>query len=188
MNNIPSAAAGRVRLYLATSLDGFIADADGDVGWLGSYDPRSYGYDAFLAGVGAIILGRRTYEHICTFGEEWPYAGKNTIILTSRPPQRMPRDATHAASLALALGQARKIAAGRDVWIAGGAQTMRSAIEGRVVDCIDVFVTPVLLGRGLSMLAGLGSHAPVEMVSIQTYPDGVVQLSYDFPRQPTRSR
>ena len=61
----------RVRFYVATSLDGFIADREGSVEWLAPYDARLYGYDRFLAEVGALIMGRRTYEMICHYLSGW---------------------------------------------------------------------------------------------------------------------
>ena len=66
---------GRVRFYVATSLDGFIADRDGGVDWMAPYDARLYGYDAFVDEIGALVMGRRTYEIIRAVGE-WPYVGK----------------------------------------------------------------------------------------------------------------
>ena len=63
----------RVRFYVATSLDGFIADREGSVDWLAPYDARLYGYEKFVAEVGALIMGRRTYEMISAIGEDWPY-------------------------------------------------------------------------------------------------------------------
>ena len=71
----------RVRFYVATSLDGFIADREGSVDWLAPYDARLYGYDKFLAEVGALVMGRRTYEMISATGEDWPYAGKPVFVL-----------------------------------------------------------------------------------------------------------
>src|SRR5512132_1555775 len=73
----------RVRFYVATSLDGFIADREGSVDWLAPYDARLYGYDKFVAEVGAPIMGRRTYEMISAIGEDWAYAGKPVFVLSS---------------------------------------------------------------------------------------------------------
>ncbi len=73
----------RVRFYVATSLDGFIADEEGSVDWLAPYDARLYGYENFLREVGALIMGRRTFELINAVGEDWPYRGKPVFVLSS---------------------------------------------------------------------------------------------------------
>ena len=73
----------RIRFYVATSLDGFIADREGSVEWLAPYDARLYGYDKFVSEVGALIMGRRTYELIFAIGEDWPYNRKPVYVLSS---------------------------------------------------------------------------------------------------------
>ena len=85
----------RVRFYVATSLDGFIADREGSVDWLAPYDARLYGYDKFVAEVGALIMGRRTYEMISAIGEDWPYAGKPVFVLSSRSLGDTPTGVVH---------------------------------------------------------------------------------------------
>jgi len=80
----------RVRLYFATSLDGFIADRDGSVDWLEAHDPEQYGYPEFFAEIGALVMGRRTYEFVRTMGDEWPYRGRRTYVLSSRPLTGLP--------------------------------------------------------------------------------------------------
>ena len=85
----------RVRFYVATSLDGFIADREGSVDWLAPYDARLYGYDKFVGEVGALIMGRRTYEMIIAIGEEWPYTGKPVCVLSSRSLGDVPHGRRH---------------------------------------------------------------------------------------------
>ena len=69
---------------MAISLDGFIASPDGSVHWLEPYDPYEVGFGEFLASAGTIVMGRKSYDQMLTFGP-WPYAGKRTIVMTRRP-------------------------------------------------------------------------------------------------------
>ena len=69
----------RVRLFIATSLDGHIAGPDGSLDWLFADD--DYGYDAFIAGVDTLAMGRRTYEVVKSLGE-WPYDGQASWVFT----------------------------------------------------------------------------------------------------------
>ena len=78
----------QITLYIAASVDGYIADAAGGVGWLPSGDGGGddYGYAGFYAGVYAIVMGRRTYEQVRGFGVPWPYPGKPAYVFTNRVP------------------------------------------------------------------------------------------------------
>lgn len=168
----------RVRFYVATSLDGFIADAEGSVDWLSPYDARLYGYNKYFADVGALVMGRRTFELIQAVGEDWPYKGKPVFVLSSRPLGRVPAGVmTAAGGLRAALMQARQ-ASPKDIWIVGGAVTMQSALEEGLVDLMDIFLVPVLLGTGLSLLNDLRDHKTLMFDGVEAFPDGVVKLRY----------
>jgi dihydrofolate reductase len=172
----------RVRFYVATSLDGFIADREGSVDWLAPYEPHNYGYDRFLGEIGAIVMGRRTYELIRAVGEEWPYAGKPVIVLSSSslgeaPPGVIP----NTRGIRAALQQARE-ATRKDIWVIGGAVTMQSALEERLIDTVELFVVPVLLGAGLNLLNDLSQRPALLFDGIEAFPDGVVKLRYQLER------
>lgn len=168
----------RVRFYVATSLDGFIADAEGSVDWMAPYDARLYGYDRYYADVGAIIMGRRTFELIHAVGEDWLYKGKPVFVLSSRPLGRVPPGVMTAASgIGAAVMQARQ-ASPRDIWIVGGAVTMQSALEQGFVDLMEIFLVPVLLGTGLTLLNDLRVRPTLLFDGMEEFPDGVVKLRY----------
>lgn len=174
----------RVRLYVATSLDGFIADREGSVDWLEAYDPRRYGYDAFLDDVGAVIMGRRTYEFVRAMGDEWPYVGKRAFVLSSRTLVGVPEGVLPTSrGMAGAIQSARDRTA-KDIWIVGGAVAMQSALDGGHVDQIETFIVPVLLGRGLPLIADLAHRQELSFECIETYRDGVVKLTYATRRPP----
>jgi dihydrofolate reductase len=168
----------RVRIYVATSVDGFIADREGAVDWLEAHDPRQYGFDAFFAEVGAVIMGRRTFEFVRAMGDEWPYAGKRTLVLTSRTLVGVPDGVMPTArGMAGAIEQARA-ATKKDIWVVGGAVAMQSALDGGHVDLVEVFIVPVLLGRGLPLIADIERRLELSFEGIETFQDGVVKLSY----------
>ena len=76
----------RIQLYIATSLDGYIARPDGSLDWLDAVDHpenEDYGYGAFYGGISTVIMGRKTYEEVMSFGVEWPYGNCQTLIATS---------------------------------------------------------------------------------------------------------
>ncbi len=176
------APATPVVLYCACSLDGFIAATDGSVGWLDQFsaEGEDYGYAGFLAGVGSLVMGSRTYEQVLGFGE-WPYADLPCFVATSRElPVPDGADVRFRAGddpVALA-AEARTAARSRAVWLVGGAALARSMLGAGAVDELDLALMPVLLGDGIPLFApGMRPHGLVLSES-RTHTDGVVQLRY----------
>jgi len=168
----------RVRFYVATSLDGFIADAEGSADWMAHYDARLYGYEDFLAQVGAVVMGRRTFELITAVGEDWPYRGKPVFVLSSQSLGRVPPGVTGASRGLLAALHSARATTPKDIWIVGGAVTMQSALEENLVDLMELFLVPVLLGRGLTLLNDLANRPTLVVDGMESFPDGVVKLRY----------
>jgi dihydrofolate reductase len=172
----------RIRLYVATSLDGFIADGEGSVDWMAPYDARLYGYDKFLAEVGVLVMGRRTFEMINATGEDWPYEGLNVIVLSSESLSGLPRGVVTAGSGMLSALQRARETTQKDIWIMGGAATLQSALEEGLVDLVELFLVPVLLGSGLTLLNDLRRRQSLVFDGIEVFPDGVVKLRYIVPK------
>src|SRR5262245_58918929 len=128
----------RTVYYSAVSVDGFIATSDGGVAWLEPFQSPDLGYEAFLATVGAVVLGRATYEQSLTFGP-WPYEGRSGLVVTSRPIANLPPNirAVTAAELPAALRELRAAAKG-DTWIVGGGQTARACLDAGLLDELEL--------------------------------------------------
>ena len=180
----------QITLYIAISLDGYIADVDGGVGWLPSGDGGSggddYGYAGFYAGVDAIVMGRRTYEQVRGFGVPWPYPGKPAYVFTNRM-------ADEAAPAGVEFIRADAAAFVRDVagcyagiiWLVGGADLGEQFRIAGLIDEYRVFVIPVILGQGVPLFSGTGGAAPtaLRLVDTQAFADGVVMLRYRPQRE-----
>ena len=188
----------QITLYIAASVDGYIADAAGGVGWLPSGDDGNtgeggdYGYGAFYAGVDAIVMGRRTYDQVRQFGVPWPYAGKPVYVFTTRPPDDAPPAGVRflrsdAADFVRTI--APRHAAG-SIWLVGGANLAGQFRAAGLIDEYRVFVIPIILGRGIPLFGGDGDYdgngngngvAPptaLRLVETQAFADGVVMLRY----------
>src|SRR5262245_40539482 len=132
----------RTVYYAAISVDGFIATPDGGIGWLDPFNAPELGYDQFFAGVGAVVLGRTTYDQGLTCGSR-PYACRQGLVVTSRPSAELPPGvrSVGADALPAALRELRACAHG-DVWIVGGGQTARSCIDAGLIDELELYVVP----------------------------------------------
>lgn len=167
-----------IRLYVAVTLDGFLASPDGGVEWLAPFDDQDFGYAAFYERVGLLIMGRETYDQTLSFGP-WPYGARTCRVLTSRPLGRdaPPGVARWDGNTAGLIRAARGHDDG-DVWVVGGARTIGLFLRHGVVDQIDMFVMPVWLGRGLRLFPETPPRLLPTLVRTQKHASGVVQLTY----------
>lgn len=168
----------RIVYYAAVSADGFIADREGNVRWLEPFNPSELGYEAFLATVQAVVLGRVTYEQMQTFGP-WPYPGRKGLVVSSRPIGALPEQtrAVTPAELPRALAALRDEVEGV-VWIVGGGQTARACLDAGLLDELELYVIPRLIGSGIPLLAPTQAAVSLRLLSTRGFANGVTQLRY----------
>ncbi len=166
----------RFAVFIAVSLDGFIARPDGGIEWLRPFESEEHGYGAFFAGVDALVIGRGTYETVLGF-PSWPYGGKRVIVCTSRP-------ANPAHGEELWSGPPRALAERLDregvrrVYLDGGALIRSFLREGLPVDELTINVVPLILGAGRPLFASGLPELPLRLLEAKTFPSGLVQLRY----------
>lgn len=171
--------AVKISVYIATSLDGFIARPNGDIDWLtGGEGSEDYGYAEFISTVDHIVMGRNTYEKVLTFGH-WPYE-KKVIVLTSRD-LIVPEDLAgrvEALNLSPAdLLRRLEIHDARHVYLDGGLTIQRFLREG-LVDELTITTIPVLIGQGLPLFGPLDGDVGLELLSSRSFNNGFVQNKY----------
>src|SRR5574341_157290 len=143
----------RCAVFIATSLDGFIALPDGSVKWLDAVrlDGEDYGFDAFFASVDTLLMGRLTWETVLGLGE-WPYQGKRVVVLTHRPAEGSHGESFRAGEPAQLLAELHAEGA-RHVYVDGGQVISQFLREG-LVDELTLSVVPMLLGAGIPLFRG----------------------------------
>lgn len=177
---------GKIRVYIATSLDGFIAGVDDDLSWLPGVegaeplpdlDPGSgaLSFEQFLGDVGAVLMGRRTFDVVQGLGGVWPYAELPMLIATSREldPQR-PQVRGVRGTIRELVEQALEVARGKDVYIDGG-DLIRQALDAKLIDDLVVTQAPIVLGRGIPLFAGVAGRHQLETLGHHSFPGGMVQ-------------
>lgn len=168
---------GRVRVFIASSVDGFIAGEGDDLGWLPGADPSGddHGYAAFMGQIGCLLMGRRTYEVVACFDGPWPYGDTPVLVATQRPLQpKVASVRAVAGPIDAVLDAALAEAAGRDVYLDGG-QLIRAALDAGRIDELIVTTIPVVLGRGVPLFAGCARRHPLRLVANRTTAGGLVQ-------------
>lgn len=178
----------KVVLYIAASLDGFIADRDGGVDWLDRFtDPADgdYGYADFYDGVGALVMGRTTYDQVRGFGD-WPYPSKPTVVFAHDPPDADRPDVSFTsgdpaevvASLRKQMDGDPGSGPGQVLWLVGGGELIASFRERGLIDEIILTVIPVLLGEGVPLFVGAQPEAALRLIDVQRFESDIVQLHY----------
>ncbi len=168
------------RIYIAASLDGFIAREDGNLDWLVTFeDEEAFSrYGEFMNAIDAVVIGRGTFEKVLKF-PSWPYR-KKVFILSStmkEPPEKVRENAT---CVSMKPGELLKYLAGRgfsNIYVDGG-KVIQSFLRE---DCIDEMIitrAPVLLGSGVPLFGTLSKDLPFEHRNTDVFSNGLVQSHY----------
>ena len=165
----------RVSAFLGASLDGFIAEADGGLGFLKPFEQEEHGYAAFYASVDTLLMGRKTYETVLGF-EAWPFGDRRVAVLsrTARTPrfnERFLSGMPAGVLAALAADGARHV-------YADGGEVVTSFLAAGCLDRLVVSVVPVVVGTGIRLFASSPGLHRLTLESAETYPSGLVQLRY----------
>ena len=168
--------SSQVVAYVAVSLDGYIARADGSVDFLEQFGTDEYEYHEFFASIDAVVMGSTTYEQVLGFG--WPYGDTPGLVLTTRALDT-PEGATISFS-ANPTGKAIRDYArefeGR-IWVVGGGKVITDGLLQGAIDTLEMYVMPVALGTGVPLFTeALGD--PLALTSSHTFSNGVVRLEY----------
>jgi dihydrofolate reductase len=167
---------GGVRVFIATSLDGFIAGPGDDLSWLPADGGEDHGYDEFMAATAALLIGRTTYDVVLGF-DEWPYPDIPVFVATSRPLDPA------AATVRAVAGEPREMLAAvravtdGNIYLDGGG-LIRQFMAAGLVDELTVTIVPVILGAGSPLFAGLAERRRLTLVGSRSYRSGLVSLDY----------
>lgn len=172
----------RVSIFIAASLDGFIARPDGDVAWLDDYEPPGEnddaGYDELFSSVDALVLGRGTFEKVLTF--EWPYGAKPIIVLSStlsHIPEKL-KDSVRIASSTPSEVLEKMAAEGYQHIYLDGGQVIQSFLREGLVDDLTLTIIPVLLGEGIPLFGRLEKDIQLKLLESRSWENGFVQTKY----------
>lgn len=170
----------RVKLFIATSLDGFIARADGAVDWL--YTDGDFGMREFFASVDTALIGRKTHDQMVAWGHP-AYAGMENYVFsrTRRADDGVPVRYV-SADIEEFVGQLRR-KPGKDLWLVGGGDLIAEFRERDLIDDVILSIHPVLLGEGIPLFPGRHEPLNLELTRCAEYERGLVQLWYQRVRR-----
>lgn len=173
----------RCSVFIAMSLDGFIARRNGDIDWLtdtgdvnGSED---YGYKEFIDSVDTLVIGRNTYERVLTF-KEWPYTGKRVVVLSSGSPEvpdHLSGSVEIMSSPPVELVHRLSEDGARHVYVDGG-KTIQGFLNAGLIQDLTITHIPILIGDGIPLFGKLDRDIRFQHIETKSYKSGFVQSKY----------
>jgi dihydrofolate reductase len=169
-------------VFVGASVDGFIARTNDELDFLPAGGGEPHGYDEFIASVDAIVIGRKTFDKVLTFGE-WPYGRKRVVVLTSRPIDLSLVDGGSAEQMSgePAAIVAKLAATGVEHAYVDGGITIQRFLDAGLVQRLIVTRVPVLIGEGIPLFGPLTRDVRLQHVATRSFPSGLVQSEYRVP-------
>ena len=171
----------KVILYIASSLDGYIAKSNDDLSFLSrvQQEGQDYGYAKFIDNVDTVILGRKTYDWVMKQVKEFPHAQLDSYIITRTPRQDIGKIKFYTGNLkelVLRLRQER----GKNIFIDGGAEIVNELFKEKLIDQIYLSIVPILLGDGVRLFKGGLPEQNLKLINSKQFETGLIQLQYDL--------
>jgi dihydrofolate reductase len=172
----------RTSVFIAQSLDGYIARADGSIDFLSSVERpgEDYGYAAFFAAIDGLVIGRKTYDTVLGF-DAWPYGSKRCVVLTHRTPASARAGEEFFSGTPQALLERLGRDEVRHVYIDGG-NVIQQFLAASLIDDLTISVIPITLGGGVRLFVDTGVEQRLSLEESLSFPSGLVQLRYRVER------
>lgn len=172
----------QVSVFIATSLDGFIARPDGDVSWLDEFESMGEGedggYGELFNSIDTMVMGRGSFEKVLTF--DWPYGKKPITVMSkslSEVPEKLKGSVRIDSSPPLELLDKLETEGCRHIYLDGG-QVIQSFLREGLVDDMTLTIIPVLLGEGIPLFGHLDSDIKLKLLKFRSWANGFTQSKY----------
>jgi len=177
-------------VFIAKSLDGYIAGKNGEIDWLNSIpNPENIdmGFVKLMERIDAIVMGRKTFELVCSFGGEWPYS--RPLFVLSRTLESIPEKFQDKAELVKgSISEVLEILhqKGHDQLYIDGGTTIQSFLSEDLIDEMIITTIPILLGGGIPLFGALQQSMLFEHMESHVFLNQLVQNHYKRKRDQTR--
>lgn len=166
-------------VYIASSLDGFIAGPNDDLSFLSIVEKESqdYGYSKFIETVDTVILGRKTYDWVIKNAGELSYPNQQVYVITRTKKDNYDKINFYNEDLAKLVNQL-KSEEGKDIFCDGGAEIINYLLNNNLVDEFVISIIPTLLGQGIRLFQDKKLKHKLTLISTEQFETGLVQLKY----------
>lgn len=166
----------KVILYIATSLDGFIARSSGEVDWL--FSDQDYGYSKFISNIDTVLMGGKTYRQIIDFGVDWPYAKQKSYVFTHDVSQKSTSSIQFIHHDLPGVVEKLKKKKGKDIWLVGGSEINSMFLKEGLIDELQLFIHPLYLGKGVPIFNFSIKETWFKAHDIEEFDSGMVKMVY----------
>ena len=170
----------KVILFVAASLDGFIAGPQGQIDWL--FTDQDYGYAEFLAGIDTLLIGRKTYELMLTF-DSWPYPDLKCYVFTHQPDRWDDPRVVFTAGPVDELVRDLRSGADKNIWLVGGGELVRDFMNAGLVDELILGLHPSVMGAGVPLFPPGTKRADLRLMEARPYESGMLMVRYALGRR-----
>lgn len=169
----------KVILYIASSIDGYIAKPNDDLSFLSIVEKKGedYGYAAFIQTIDTVILGRKTYDWIMAQVPEFVHNDKQTYVITRTAKPSIGNTHFYSGNIKELIADL-KTAEGENIFIDGGAEIVNMLLKDQLIDEMVLSLIPVVLGGGVRLFSENNPEQEFSLVSSQAFDTGLVQLQY----------
>lgn len=174
----------KIVVNIATSADGYVARTDGNLDWLTRRPaPKGfYGLPKFSRSIDAKILGRKTFDLSVKMGANFSADNVHYVFSRRPPPASVPAGVQFVTEPIRAFAERVRKQAGKNIWMMGGGEIIGSFLDEDAIHEFIITVVPTFIGEGIPLIAPRHREVPLRLLSLQRFPDGVVQLHYDVQR------
>lgn len=172
----------KIKLYIATSLNGKIAQSDGSVGWLESIpnpEKTDHGYFEFYKTIDTTIQGSNTYHQILSWGIDFPYPDKKNYVITRKKGLKNTEFVDFISENPIDFIRQLKEQKGKDIWLIGGGQINTMLLNENLIDEIQVFIMPIVISSGIALFEAIPIETKLKLVESKSYSTGAVELKYN---------
>lgn len=173
----------KISVFIATSIDGYIAKKNGDIDWLTKFSPptsetedNDCGFSKFFSGIDALVMGKNTYDVVSHF-DPWPYQGKRVIVLSSTLASVCKQAELFNGEITQLIENLHSEGI-KHIYIDGGA-TISQFLNAGLVDQLIISIIPVVLGSGIPLFSKINDDKWCQLTSSQVFSNGLVQLQYE---------
>jgi len=185
LNLISGLMERKVILYIAASLDGYIAKPGDDLSFLSvvEQEGEDYGYAEFIKTIDTVIVGRRTYEKVISMGFDFPHANKDSYIVTRTPRPDSGSVKFYTGSLK-DLVLKLKSQKGKNIFVDGGAEIVNELLKDALIDEFIISILPVLTGDGIKLFKDGRPEQNLQLLTAKQFDTGLTQLHYKLAKSP----
>ena len=174
----------KIILYIAASIDNYIAKEDGSVKWLDDPDyalpGEDYGYTAFYKSIDTTLMGNATYEEVLGFDVPFPYPDKKNYVFSRSEKESDSEFVEYFSGDIAKFTKQLKEKPGKDIWLIGGGQINTILLINGLIDKIILTIIPITLGDGIPMFhEGSSAVTKFDLEKCQAYESGLVQMTFN---------